>query len=230
MLFKCLHWIFILELLFGFSTSSPVNATFGSKLSALESDLKNTKNIVHEMLESVNKLSKESLVSKAELETIKSNIDRNGVKIESISQAQESGDGENLERRFQMMLQTIQDSKDSVSAVLEDAMMSVDAKIDVLKDEILQKLVNKVKRQEAGKFVSEEAFNKVVREIQELSKLPTSLNNSVSKTFKDMTADLDRMTISKEEFASFQLSVARDTCRSRVSITRIGMRRFSHSP
>ena len=226
---KSLHWILLLELLIGFSNSTPVNTGLESKLSALESDLKNTKNIVHEMLESVNKLSKESLISQTEFEKITKNIDRNGIQIENLTRAQESGDAENFERRFQMMFQTIRDSKDSVSAILEDAMMSVDAKIELLKQEILQKLVTKVKWEESEKFVSEEAFNKVARKVQELSQLPSSLNKSVSQSLRNMTADLDKMTISKAEFASLQLSVARDTSRSRVSMSGRGKKSFLYS-
>ena len=55
---------------------------------------------------------------------------------------------------FQTMFQTIRDSKDSVTAVLEDALRSVDKKIEDLQEDIVDKLEKKVKREERGKFAS----------------------------------------------------------------------------
>ena len=122
-----------------------------------------------------------------------------------------------MEQRFQTMFETIRDSKDSLNAVLEEAMRSVDKKIEDLQEKIVDKLEKKVKRQGRGKFVSEETFDLVARQVEELNKLPESLNASVAKTYTDITANLNRMTITREEFAAFQLSVARDTCKTRVS-------------
>ena len=169
------------------------------------------------MLGSVNKLSKQSLVSMTELENIKANIDLQADRIEDISRRQQTGGEENIEGRIETIFQTIRESKDSVTAVLEDALRSVDKKIEDLKEEIVDKLEKKVKRQERGKFVSEETFDLVARQVEELSKLPESLNASVARTYTDITANLNRMTITREEFAAFQLSVARDTCKTRVS-------------
>merc|ERR1711874_409436 len=128
--------IFLIELiLVSICFSSPTDP----KLSSLETELESTKHIVHEMLGSVNKLSKQSLVSKTELENIKANIDLQADRIEDISRRQQNGGGENLEGRFETMFQTIRDSKDSVTAVLEDALRSVDKKIENLKEEIVDK-------------------------------------------------------------------------------------------
>merc|ERR1711997_1049601 len=117
------------------------------------------------------------------------------------------------------MFQTIRDSKDSLTAVLEDAMMSVDKKIEDLQEEIVDKLEKKVKRQGRGKFVSEETFDLVARQVEELNKLPESLNASVAQTYTDIKANMARMTITREEFSAFQLSVARDTCKTRFNAT-----------
>ena len=209
-----IHRIVLLEMLLA---SICFSLPTDSKVSSLETELQSTKNIVHEMLASVNKLSKQSLVSKTELENIKANVELQANKINDISRRQQSGGGENLERRFQTMIKTIRDSKDSVTAVLEEALRSVDRKIEDLQAEIVEKLEKKVKRQERGKFVTEDTFDLVARQVVELRKLPESLNASVARTYSDMTANLNRMTITRQEFASFQLSVARDTCRTRVS-------------
>ena len=209
-----LHWIVLLEMLLA---SNCVSLPSDSNISSLETELEATKHIVHEMLGSVNKLSKQSLVSQTELDNIRANIDLQADKIEDISRRQQTGGGENMEGRFETMFQTIRDSRDSVTAVLEDALRSVDKKIEDLQQEIVDKLEKKVKRQERGKFVSEETFDLVARQVEELSKLPESLNASVARTYTDITANINRMTITREEFSAFQLSVARDTCKTRVS-------------
>ena len=217
---KHFNWILLFEIfLFCVCSSSPTDASFDSKLSSLESELEDVKHIVHEMLESVNKLSKESLVSKAELEQMKADINTEGRRIDIITEkAEEAGNVENVERRFQMMFQTIRDSKDSMSAVMEDAMSSVDAKMDALKEDIVDKLVNIV-RQETRKFVTEDAIEELARQVQDLDNLPQSINASMSQSLSNMTADLSSRTISRQEFYAFQLSVARDTCKSRVSLS-----------
>ena len=216
---KHFNWILLFEIfLFCVCSSSPTDASFDSKLSSLESELEDVKHIVHEMLESVNKLSKESLVSQAELEQMKADINSEGRRIDLITEkAEEAGHVENVERRFQMMFQTIRDSKDSMSAVMEDAMSSVDAKMDALKEDIVDKLVNIV-RQETRKFVTEDAIEELARQVQDLDNLPQSINASMSQSLSNMTADLSSRTISRQEFYAFQLSVARDTCKSRVSL------------
>ena len=217
---KHFNWILLFEIfLFCVCSSSPTDASFDSKLSSLESELEDVKHIVHEMLESVNKLSKESLVSQAELEQMKANINSEGRRIDIITEkAEEAGNVENVERRFQMMFQTIRDSKDSMSAVMEDAMSSVDAKMDALKEDIVDKLVNIV-RQETRKFVTEDAIEELARQVQDLDNLPQSINASMSQSLSNMTADLSSRTISRQEFYAFQLSVARDTCKSRVRLS-----------
>ena len=210
-----IQWIFLLEILLASTCVSSLPTD--SQVSSLETELEATKNIVHEMLGSVNKLSKQSLVSQTELENIKANVDLQSEKIDAISRRQQTGGGEDLERRFETMFQTIRDSKDSLTAVLEDAMRSVDKKIEDLQEEIVDKLEKKVKRQGRGKFVSEETFDLVARQVEELNKLPESLNASVAQTYTDIKANMARMTITREEFSAFQLSVARDTCKTRVS-------------
>ena len=179
-----IQWLVLLEMLL---TSICVSLPTESKISSLETELNSTRDIVHEMLGSVNKLSKQSLISKTEFENIKANLDLQTEKIEDIS------------------------------ALMEDALRSVDKKIEDLQEDIVDKLEKKVKRQERGKFVSEETFDIVARQVEELSKLPESLNASVARTYTDITANINRMTITREEFAAFQLSVARDTCKTRVS-------------
>merc|ERR1712241_148589 len=92
---------------------------------------------------------------------------------------------------------------------------SVDKKIEDLQEKIVDKLEKKVKRQGRGKFVSEETFDLVARQVEELSKLPESLKASVAQTYTNITANINSIT--REEFAAFQLSVARDTCKTRFN-------------
>merc|ERR1711881_773411 len=89
-----IHWIVLLEMLLA---SNCVSLPSDSNISSLETELEATKHIVHEMLGSVNKLSKQSLVSQTELENIRANIDLQADKIEDISRRQQTGGGENME-------------------------------------------------------------------------------------------------------------------------------------
>ena len=58
-----------------------------------------------------------------------------------------------------------------------------------------------MKREERGKFVTEAAFDVITQKLEKLENLPVNVTNSVTKN----------------EFAKFQLSVARDTALIRVS-------------
>ena len=80
----------------------------------------------------------------------------------------------------------ISQSFETVANTLEVAIGNIDRKVEHLKQDILDKLDNKVKREQREKFTTE-------RE------------------------DVTKSTITKDEFASFQLVVARDTSHIRVS-------------
>jgi len=69
---------------------------------------------------------------------------------------------------------------ETVANTLEVAIGNIDRKVEHLKQDILDKLENKVKREQREKFTTE-------------------------------TEDVSKSTITKDEFASFQLVVARDT-------------------
>ena len=74
---------------------------------------------------------------------------------------------------------------ETVANTLEAAISNIDRKVEHLKQDILDKLENKVKREQREKFTEAE--------------------------------DVTKSTITKDEFASFQLVVARDTSHIRVS-------------
>ena len=208
-----IHRIVLLEMLL---VSRCFSLSTNSQMSSLETELEATKNIVHEMLTSVNKLSKQSLVTKTELDNMKANIELQAAKIEDISRKQRTGGAENIERRFQTMIQSINDSRDSITAVLEDALRSVDRKME----ELQERLEKKVKQEEErGNFVSEETFELMARQVEQLSRLPESLNTSMARSYSAMEANLERRTITRQEFVSFQLSVARDTSGTKVSLS-----------
>ena len=73
--------------------------------------------------------------------------------------------------------------------------MSVDRKME----ELQERLEKRVKPQERGKFVSEETFSLLARQEEQLSRLPESLNASVAQTYTAITANLNRMTITRED-------------------------------
>ena len=83
---------------------------------------------------------------------------------------------------------------EAVSNTVETALSNMDSKVEHLKQDILDKLENKVKREQRAKFETD-----------------------AKKITQTLAEDIAKSTITKDEFASFQLLVARDTCHVRVS-------------
>ena len=190
-----------------------------SKREKLESDLEKMTSLVYELLKSVNKLTKE-YASKADIEEIKDSLTQNEAKLGEIANKQEEGNGRSdadLNNKLTGVFDSIKDSKDSVTAVVEDALYRMNKKFDDLKSDMLSKLESKVKRSnEAGKFVSEESFEVVARQVEALKGLPESLNAKVDQTYSKLSKGMGMSTITRDEFAKFQLNVARDTSHLRV--------------
>merc|ERR1719153_782506 len=91
-------------------------------------------------------------------------------------------------------------------------------KFDDLKSDMMSKLESKVKRSnEGGKFVSEEAFEVVAREVESLKEFPEKLNAKVEQTYSKLSEGKTEQTITRNEFAQFQLIVARDTSHLRFN-------------
>ena len=99
---------------------------------------------------------------------------------------------------------------------LSDSIHSLESKFQHLQEDLNTKFDNKVKREQRGKFVTEETFDLVAKKIERLQDLPKNLTEVVSRTYSDISKDITRTTITRDEFAQFQLMVARDTCKVRV--------------
>jgi len=116
------------------------------------------------------------------------------------------------------MLKTVEkisQKYETVANTLETAIINMDRKLEHLKRDILDKLESKVKREQRGKFVTQATFDVISQKIKTLEGLPKNLSKAVSRTYHDITEDISQSTITKDEFASFQLLVARDTCHIR---------------
>jgi len=188
------------------------------KREKLEGDLEKITSLVYELLKSVNKLTKE-YVSKKDIEDIKNGLAKNEKKLGEIVKKQEenSSDGD-IDSKISVVFDSIRDSKDSVTAIVEDALYSMNKKFDDLKSDMMSKLESKVKRSnEGGKFVSEEAFEVVAREVESLKEFPEKLNAKVEQTYSKLSEGKTEQTITRNEFAQFQLIVARDTSHLRFN-------------
>ena len=91
---------------------------------------------------------------------------------------------------------------------------SLQKKFDDLKDDLSSQLENKVKRADGGKFLTDESFEEVSRKVQKLQDLPNALMESVNR----IKLDFPQTAITKEEFSSFQLTVARDLATVKVKV------------
>ena len=99
---------------------------------------------------------------------------------------------------------------------LSESIHSLESKFEHLQEDLNTKFDNKVKREQRGKFVTEETFDLVAKKIERLQDLPKNLTEVVSRTYSAISRDITRTTITRDEFAQFQLMVARDTCKVRV--------------
>lgn len=194
-----------------------------SKRMKLEGDLEKMTALVFELLKSVNKLTKE-YVTKADIEEIKESLGKNDAKVDEIASKQEEmvqgtgGSEVDIDSKLRGVFESISDSKDSVTAVVEDALYTMNKKFDNLKSDIMAKLESKVKRgTEGGKFVTEETFEIVARQVDALKELPKSLNEIVDKSYSQLSQGMSQSTITRDEFAQFQLNVARDTSNLRFN-------------
>jgi len=194
-----------------------------AKREKLESDLEKMTSLVYELLKSVNKLTKE-YASKSDIEEIQDSLEQNKAKVDAITKKQEeqgqgNGDSEEtIDKKLRSVFESISDSKDSVTAVVEDALFTMNKKFDDLKSEVIAKLDSKVKRgTEGGKFVTEDSFDIVARQVDALKDLPKTLTAIVDKSYSELSQGMSQATITRDEFAQFQLSVARDTSQLRFN-------------
>ena len=67
--------------------------------------------------------------------------------------------------------------------------------------------------------MTEETFDEIAKKIDQLQELPSDISDVVEKKYTDITNDITKTTITRDEFAHFQLMVIRDTCQLRVRST-----------
>jgi len=186
-----------------------------AKREDLENGLEKMTSIVYELLKSVNKLTKE-YVSKEDIELIKKGLSQNEEKLKEIAGKQNNANV--FDNKLSNVYETIRDSKESVTAVVEDALDTMNKKFEDLKTNMMEKLESKVKRSnDVGKFVSEESFEAVARDVEKLKKLPETLTSQIDQSYSKLSKGTSKSTITRDEFARFQLSVARDTSQLRFN-------------
>ena len=168
------------------------------RLEQLEKELVETKSSLVEILKTISIISKE-YVHNDQIERI--------IKLQN----QENGSDE-LDIKFMSLNEQINDSKKELTNFVHKAVSTLEKQFATLKDDLSYKLDKKVKRDHDRKFVTEEKFATVSKKVEKLQTLPLNISHHVNALTKDLTAS----TITRNEFAKFQLTVARDTALVKV--------------
>lgn len=163
------------------------------RLTHLETELSSTKASLMEILKSISILSKE-YVHKNDIEGL--------LNLQNNSHTEEE-----LDIKFMSLNEQINDSKSKLTDIVQNAVDSLEKKFVVLKDDLSHKLDKKVKREHGSKYVTEDNFERVSKQVEKLQSIPLN----ISKTFSEISQDLTIAKITRNEFAKFQLTVARDT-------------------
>ena len=164
------------------------------RLSRLESGLDSTRSTLMEILISFSMLSKQH------------------AHTDGVNTTQAVSD--EIDMKIEQLQMKIDENKENVTGVVLAAVDTLQKKFDALKDDLSFQLENKVKRAVGGKFLTEESFEEISRKVQKLQDLPNSIMESVNK----IKLDLPKTAITKEEFSSFQLRVARDLATVKVKV------------
>ena len=172
------------------------------RLEQLENELVETKSSLVEILKTVSIISKE-FVHKDQIELIK------------LQNNEDASD--ELDIKFMSLNEQINDSKKQLSNFVHEAVSSLEKQFVRLKDDLSHKLDKKVKRDHERKFVTEEKFATVSQQVQKLQSLPLNISWQVNALSENLTES----TITRNEFAKFQLTVARDTARVKVNIRHV---------
>ena len=172
------------------------------RLEQIEKELVETKSSLVEILKTISIISKEYV---------------HNDQIERIIKLQNQEDkSDELDIKFMSLNEQINDSKKQLTNFVHTAVNSLEKQFATLKDDLSHKLDKKVKRDHDRKFVTEEKFATVSQKVEKLQTLPLNISHHVNALTKDLTAS----TITRNEFAKFQLTVARDTARVKVKFIR----------
>lgn len=168
------------------------------RLEQIEKELVETKSSLVEILKTITIISKE-YVHKDQ--------------IEKLMKLQNQDDASNeLDIKFMSLNEQINDSKKQLTNFVHKAVNALEKQFVTLKDDLSHKLDKKVKRDHDRKFVTEEKFATVSKQVEKLQTLPLNISRHVNAISEDLSAS----TITRNEFAKFQLTVARDTARVKV--------------
>jgi len=153
------------------------------RLSHLENEFNSTKSLLSEVLSEVQKVK---------------NISAYYLRKDDIKKISDSNE---LSEKLETLNKNINDTKDNFKNVIND----LENKFDDLKEDVSSKIDSKVKRERSKKFITEESFNVVTKKLQDI---PTNF----SKKIHEISEDIFNSAITKDEFASFKLMMARDVC------------------
>ena len=168
------------------------------RLDQIEKELVETKSSLVEILKTISIISKE-YVHKDQIEEL--------IKLQNQDDASNE-----LDIKFMSLNEQINDSKKQLTNFVHKAVNSLEKQFVTLKDDLSHKLDKKVKRDHDRKFVTEEKFATVSKQVEKLQTLPLNISRHVNALSEDLSAS----TITRNEFAKFQLTVARDTARVKV--------------
>ena len=186
---------------FTLSTTEKMNTEM--RLEQLENELVETKSSLVEILKTVSIISKE-FVHKDQIDRL--------IKLQNNEDASDE-----LDIKFMSLNEQINDSKKQLSNFVHEAVTSLEKQFVRLKDDLSYKLDKKVKRDHDRKFVTEDKFATVSQQVQKLQSLPLNISWQVNALSENLTES----TITRNEFAKFQLTVARDTARVKVNIRQL---------
>jgi len=165
------------------SFSIDSNNLLEMRLTHLENEFNSTKSLLSEVLTEVKKVK---------------NISAYYLRKDDIKKISDSNE---LNNKLDSLNKYVNDTKENFTNIVS----LLESKFDDLKKDVSFKIDKKVKREHSKKFVTEEAFNIVTKKLQDIP-------NNFSRKVNEISQDIFNSAITKDEFSSFKLMMARDVC------------------
>ena len=165
------------------------------RLEQIEKELVETKSSLVELLKTVSIISKE-FVHKDEIEQL-------------INPQNQEDLSDKLDIKFMSLSKQINDAENQLTNFVHTAVDSIEKKFAMIRKDFSHKLNKKIKSNQEEKFVSEEKFQTWSKQVEKLQTFPFNISQHVN-------ALTDNLTITRDEFAKFQLTVARDMAHVKV--------------
>ena len=170
------------------------------RLEQIEKELLETKSSLVEILMTVSTISKE-FVHKDQIEWL----------INPQKNQNQEDISDDLDIKFMNLNKQVNDSEKQLTDFVHAAVKSLEKQFATLKKDLSHKLDKKVKKSNHDRnFVSEDKFQTVSKQIE---KLQQTLRLNILQHVNGLT---DNLTITRNEFAKFQLTFARDMARVKV--------------